>query len=188
MAGPAGPGQAVAADADRWVVLGRFAAPWGVKGWIKAESYTDPPAGLLGYPVWNVARPARGLEPPGWDEVRIVEGRPHGAGRTVVVRLPGVDDPEAARAWVNREIAVPRSALPEPAAGEYYWHDLEGCRVETVDGVELGIVDHFMEMPANPVMVVRDGTRERWLPAVRPHLKRVDLAARRLVVDWDPEV
>jgi 16S rRNA processing protein RimM len=173
---------------QRMVVLGRFAAPWGVKGWIKVESYTDPPAGILDYPVWFVQRPARGLEPTGWDEVRIVEGRPHGNGRLVVVNPPGATDPESARPWVGRDIAVPRAALPEPEAGQYYWEDLVGCRVETVEGVPLGTLDHFMDMPANAVMVVRDGERERWLPLVPGMLKRVDLAARLVAVDWDPEL
>jgi 16S rRNA processing protein RimM len=184
--GEDGAGQAPGPSPDRMIVLGRLAAPWGVKGWIKADSYTEPPAGLLDYPVWFLSRPARGVEPAGWDEIRIVEGRPHG-GRQVVVSLPGVTDPESARLWTGREIAVPRSALPEPEAGQYYWEDLAGCRVETMDGVPLGTVDHFIEMPANAVMVVRDGERERWLPVVPAHLKRVDLATRTIVVDWDPE-
>ena len=184
--GEGGAGQDPGSSRERMIVLGRIAAPWGVKGWIKADSYTEPPAGILKYPVWFLSRPARGLEPAGWDEIRIVEGRPHG-GRQVVVSLPGVADPESARLWTGREIAVPRAALPEPEAGQYYWEDLAGCRVETMDGVPLGTVDHFMEMPANAVMVVRDGERERWLPAVPAHLKRVDLATRTIVVDWDPE-
>ncbi len=186
---PSEDGRSSAADVPgKMVVLGRLAAPWGVKGWIKAESFTDPPAGIFDYPVWHLSRPARGHEPAGWDEIRIVEGRPHGNGRQIVVSLPGVTDPESARLWTGREIAVPRAALPSPPAGQYYWTDLEGCRVETLDGVPLGTVDGFMDMPANAVMVVRDGKRERWLPAVPQHLKRVDLEARRIVVDWDPEL
>ena len=64
------------------VVLGRFGAPWGVKGWIKAESYTDPPAGILDYPVWYLSRPqGSSLDDPGaWDEIRTLEGRPHCGG------------------------------------------------------------------------------------------------------------
>lgn len=166
------------------VILGRLAAPWGVKGWIKAESYTDPPAGILDYPVWFLSRPGRGDSPPGWDEVRIVEGRPHGGGRLVVVSLPGIGDPESARRYTHRDIAVPRQSLPAPALNEVYWHDLPGCRVETLTGAVLGTVDHLLEMPANPVMVVRGGAMEHWLPVVPQHLKHVDLAARRVVVDW----
>jgi 16S rRNA processing protein RimM len=171
------------AAAERMVVLGRLRAPWGIKGWIKVDSYTDPPAAILGYPVWSLAK-ADG----GWETVRIVTGRPHGAGRLVVAELEGVGSPEEARRFVERDVAVPRSALPAPAAGEYYWEDLLGCRVATLEGVELGVVSHFLEYPAGPVMVVRDGTRERWLPLAPRHLKRVDLGERRVTVDWEPEL
>ena len=179
MTGPA----AMSDAADRMIVLGRLGAAWGVKGWIKVESYTDPPESLLDYPVWNVAR-----NDGSWEQVRVREGRVHGGGRTLVVGVEGVGNPEDARRYANREIAMPRSALPVPAAGEYYWEDLLGCRAANLDGVELGEVVHFLEFPANPVMVIKDGARERWVPLVPLHLKRVDLDARRVVVDWDPEI
>ena len=179
MRGPA----AMSEAAERMIVLGRLGSSWGVKGWIKVESYTDPPEGLLDYPVWNVAR-----SDGSWEQVRVREGRVHGGGRTLVVSVEGVGNPEDARRYANREIAMPRSALPEPAAGEYYWEDLLGCRAANLDGVELGEVAHFLEFPANPVMVIKDGARERWVPLVPLHLKRVDLDARRVVVDWDPEI
>jgi 16S rRNA processing protein RimM len=167
------------------VVLGRLRAPWGVQGWIKAESYTDPPAGILDYPVWYLSRSQGSSrhEPSDWEEIRIVAGRPHG-DHAVVVSLPGVTDPESARRWVQRDIAVPRKSMPEPEPGQYYWHDLEGCRVVTLAGTELGTVSHLLDMPANAVMVVKQGAQEHWLPAVPKHLKRVDLAARLVTVDW----
>jgi 16S rRNA processing protein RimM len=167
---------------ERMVILGRFGGPWGVKGWIKVESYTAPPAGILGFPTWHVA--AAGGR---WETVRIVAGRPQGTGRALVVELEGVSSPEAARRWVQREVAQPRSALPATRPGEYYWDDLPGCRVATLDGVELGVISHFHEFPGNPVMVVQGGAREHWVPLVPRHLKQVDLGARRVVVDWDPE-
>jgi 16S rRNA processing protein RimM len=170
------------AAGDRMVILGRLGAPWGVKGWIKVNSYTDPPAAILDYPVWHVGR-ADGS----WESVRLRTGRAHGTGRSVVVELDGVASPEDARRYVSRDVGLPRSQLPEPAPGEYYWDDLVGCRVATVDGVELGVVSHFHEFPANPVMAVRGAGRERWVPLAPRHLKRVDLAARRIVVDWDAE-
>ena len=165
------------------VVLGRLAAPWGVKGWIKVDSYTDPPQSILAYRRWHVAR-SQG----GWDVVRVLGGRRHGTRHAVLVQIEGVASPEAARAWVQRDVALPRAELPVAAPGEYYWDDLLGCSVATLEGVELGVASHFHDFPASPVLAVRDGTRERWVPLVPRHLKSVDLAARRIVVDWDPEL
>ena len=168
--------------ADRMVVLGRLGGPWGVKGWLKLESYTDPPAGILKYPDWYVTAPDGS-----WLPVRRVAGRPHGAGRTMVVELEGVGTPEEARVWGRREVATPRSQLPPTRPGEYYWDDLPGCRVRTLSGRELGVASHFHAFPANPVMVVRDGAAEHWVPLAPRHLKRVDVAARCVLVDWEPE-
>jgi 16S rRNA processing protein RimM len=172
----------VPAAAERMVVLGRLGAPWGIKGWIKVDSYTDPPGAILDYPVWSLAK-ADG----GWEPVRVAAGRPHGTGRLVVAEIEGVASPEDTRRYVGRDVAVPRSALPAPKAGEYYWEDLVGCRVATLEGVGLGVISHFLEYPAGPVMVVRDGARERWVPLAPRHLKHVDLGERRVTVDWDPE-
>jgi 16S rRNA processing protein RimM len=169
-------------DDDRMIVLGRFGAAFGVKGWIKVDSYTDPPDGLLKYPELSVA-----VRDGGWEPVRILEGRRHGNGRTLVVAVEGLSSPEAAQIYGTREIAVPRSALPPTQPGEVYWEDLVGCTTVTVEGVELGVVRHFLEFPGNPVMVVAGDGRERWIPLVSKHLKGFDLETRRVTVDWDPE-
>ena len=59
-----------------------------------------------------------------------------------------------------------------------------GCEVVNLNGIELGLVQHFIETPAQVLMVVR-GAEEFWIPAVPQHLRRVDLQARRVVVDWE---
>jgi 16S rRNA processing protein RimM len=164
------------------IVLGRFGAAFGVKGWLKVESYTDPPEGLLKYPELSVA--ARGGT---WEPVKILTGRRHVNGRTLVVAVEGLSSPEAAQIYGTREIAVPRSALPPTRPGEVYWEDLIGCTAVTLEGVELGVVHHFLEFPGNPVMVVSGDGRERWIPLVSKHLKGHDLVAKRVTVDWDPE-
>jgi len=171
-----------AAEAERIVILGRMAAPWGIEGRIRVHSYTEPPAAILEYPDWRLAGP--GGE---WESVRVTWGRPHGTGKDVLVALEGVASPEQARRFVARDVGLPRSALPPAGPREYYWDDLVGCRVATVGGVELGVVTHFHDFPGNPVMAVRGADRERWVPLVPRHLKRVDLEAKRIVVDWDPE-
>ena len=170
--GPAGPGAP-------GVTLGRITGPFGVKGWVKVKSYTEPEEGILRYREWHVDVPRGGRR-----ILRPLEGRRHGTA--VVARLEGVDDREAAAALGHCDVSVPRSALPPLAEGEYYRADLVGLEVVTTEGHPLGRVDHFVETPANPVMVVM-GERERWLPLVARHLRKVDLDAGRIVVDWDPD-
>jgi 16S rRNA processing protein RimM len=164
---------------QREVTLGRIVGVFGVKGWVKVKSYTEPAEGILDYGAWHLTGPGAARA-----TVRPLEGRRHGT--LVVVRLEGVSDRDEAAALAHRDIAVSRADLPPPGPGQYYWTDLEGLEVVTTEGVVLGRVDHFVETPANPVMVVR-GERERWLPLVPQYVKTVDLDAGRVVVDWDPE-
>jgi 16S rRNA processing protein RimM len=74
--------------------------------------------------------------------------------------------------------------LPPRDAKDFYRADLIGCEVVNLAGVRLGAVAHFVEIPAHALMVVQ-GDREYWVPAVPQHLRRVDLESRRVVVDWD---
>ena len=172
---PSGPG----APAAPGVALGRIAGPFGVKGWVKVKSYTEPEEGILRYRQWHVDVPRAGPR-----ILRPLEGRRH--GRLVVARLEGVDDRDAAAALCHCEVHVPRGELPPAGAGQYYWADLVGLEVVTTEGESLGRLDHFVETPGNPVMVVT-GDRERWLPLVPRHLKSVDLDAGQIVVDWDAD-
>jgi len=160
-------------------VLGRVAGPFGVKGWLKVESFTDPPAQILDFPRWRADAPGRAMR-----ELRPAEGRVHGKG--FVVRLEGIGDRDAAVALGKPELWVERDELPALEPGEHYRADLLGCEVVNREGVSLGRVDHFVDLPANPVMVVV-GDRERWLPVGPGQLLRVDAAKRRITVDWDAE-
>ena len=160
------------------VVLGRVTGPFGVRGWVKLVSYTDPPEAILDWPVWRIDGDA------GAREWRAVEGRRHGKG--FVARLEGILDRDAAQALARREIFVERRELPPLKDGEYYRDDLVGLEVVNLQGRRLGRVLHFLDAPANAVMVVRD-EREHWLPLVPGCLRQVDLAGGRLTVDWDAD-
>jgi len=166
---------------DRMIVLGRFRSPFGVKGQIKVESFTEPPEALLKRSVWQVKRANGQYEP-----VTGMTAKAHGASGLWLVTLPGVSTPEQAKAWGNCEIAEARSQLAPLPAGEYYWEDLRGLKVVTTDGKVLGMVDHFLEFPANPVMVVKSEQAEHWLPLTKDYLSNVNLALGQMVVDWDP--
>ena len=117
--------------------------------------------------------------------VKIIDGRKQGKGLAAL--LPGYDDREQARALVGQQIFVGRDQLPPTEKDEYYWSDLEGLEVRTTGGEVLGRVDRLMETGANDVMVV-SGDRERLIPFVQgQYVKRVDLEADLIEVDWDPD-
>lgn len=165
----------------RRILLGRVTGAFGVHGEVKLESWTEPRAAIFRYQPW-ILRDAQGGE----RELRGVRGKE--SGKYVIATFPGVTDRDAAEALRGTEIHVPRSALPPPRAGEYYWVDLEGLRVVNVEGVDLGRVSHLFATGANDVLVVHDGERERMVPFVEPQfVTRVDFEAGIVTVDWDPE-
>lgn len=164
----------------RRVVLGRIVGLHGVRGELKLHSYTEPVERIFSYTPWRLqAADGRELE------LRQPRGRQH--GKALLFSLPGVSDRDAAAVWLEAEISVARGALPPPRPDEWYWTDLEGLEVVTLEGVSLGRISHLMATGANDVMVVRDAERERLLPFVTGQwVKQVDLGAGRITVDWDP--
>jgi 16S rRNA processing protein RimM len=119
-----------------------------------------------------------------WQNYRIeASGRSGGA---LTVKLAGVEDRDQAQALRGAQVCVPRGELPQRNEKDFYRADLIGCEVVNLDGIGLGFVQHFIESPAQVLMVVR-GTQEFWIPAVPQHLRRVDLQARRVVVDWNAD-
>lgn len=172
------PDQASERRDDRWVVLGRVSGLFGVQGWIKVFSDTSPRENILGYPRWYLKQDGE------WQPHALLDGRRQGKG--IVARLEGCSDRDRAAELIGADIAVRRDQLPDAGAGEYYWTDLQGLRVETLEGVDLGRVDHLFETGANDVMVVQGG-RQRLIPFVDGVIDRVDLGAGVIRVDWDED-
>jgi 16S rRNA processing protein RimM len=165
---------------DDFVILGRVSGVHGVRGWVKVYAETRAREDILRYKPWYLH------EPSGWQSRQPLEGRVQGSG-VVVVHLEGIESIDQARALIDAEIAVKREQLPKLKRGEYYWSDLEGLRVVNAEGIGLGTVSHLFATGANDVLVVRDGERERLIPFTKDAVKKVDLAAREIRVDWDPE-
>ncbi|MEZ5513977.1 MAG: ribosome maturation factor RimM [Steroidobacteraceae bacterium] len=159
-----------------WVEVGRIGAPNGVRGWVKVQSFMARPEDLFEQLEWQVRAPNGSRA-----TVRLAEWRRHGAGW--IARLVGIEERNGAARLTGAWIEVERDSLPTAAAGEHYLADLVGMAVRNGDGIELGVVDHFVTTPANDVMVVR-GSKEHWLPVTPQHLLRVDQVARTIEVDW----
>jgi 16S rRNA processing protein RimM len=159
------------------VVLGQITGLFGVRGWVKVYSYTEPREAVLNYDRWLLS----GKD--GWHEATVAEGQRH--GKTVIVRINGYDDRDKAAGLIGTEIGVPRDELPETDSDQYYWSDLEGLSVVDRHGTELGKVDYLLETGANDVMVVK-GETERLIPFVMDKVVLgVDLAKGEIRVDWE---
>jgi 16S rRNA processing protein RimM len=172
------------AQQGRRVVLGRIVGVFGIKGWVKVESWTRPIGNILGYPEWQLGRAGQ------WRTMQRVAGRLHGSGLVAQLADAGGSvwrDRDQAASLVGSEIAVFREQLPPPEANAFYWIDLVGLEVENLEGRRLGQVRELFETPAHDMMVV-SGERECLIPCVLgPIVKKVDLSAGRIQVDWDPD-
>jgi len=158
-------------------LLGRVSGLFGVKGWIKVFSYTQPREAILAYKRWFLKQGDQ------WQATSVAAGKRH--GKLVVVQLDGIEDRDQAAPLIDCDIAVSREDLPEIEAGTYYWADLEGLRVVNRDGTELGTVRHMMATGANDVMVTA-GERERLIPFIAEKvILDVDFANGVVTVDWE---
>lgn len=178
-------------DPAELVVIGQITGVYGIKGWVKVHSYTQPVDNFLHYSGFFISQRSQ------WQAIEFAEIKPHGKG--LVARIEGVADRGQAALLGRSDIAVSLLQLPQLDADDYYWHQLEGLRVCLADSVSegapvvLGLVDHMLATGANDVLVVQPSTgsldqRERLIPYLPERvIKRVDLAAQTLWVDWDPE-
>jgi 16S rRNA processing protein RimM len=160
------------------VIMGRIVAPYGIYGWLKIQPDTEMLDGLLDYPDWWLGREGQ------WQKYEVETARVH--SNTLLVKLKGVTDRDAAFALKGRQVAVPREQLPEPEENAYYWSDLIGLQVKNLQDVDLGKVAELFETGANDVMLVK-GERERLLPFIAQVVLDVNLDAGTMLVDWDAE-
>ena len=166
----------MSAKTRKRVTLGRISGVFGVKGWIKVYSYTEPRDNIVRFAEWTLVRD--GAE----SSVEVEDG--HGQGRGVVAKLRGIDDADRAREMVGADIVVAREQLPASSPGAYYWTDLEGLEVRTPEGAVLGTVDHLLATGGHDVLVLT-GEKERLIPFVLGTvICTVDLDAGIIVADW----
>lgn len=175
----------MAEDHAQQVVVGHVDAPWGIKGWIRVFSFTDPMARILDYTPWQLVKGGK------QQTLAVTEGKRQGKG--LVALLDGFENRSHAELLVGADIRIDKDQLPGLMQGEYYWHELEGLIVVNQQGECLGRVDHMIETGANDVMVVsaEGGSvddRERLIPYLENQVVlRVDTEEGRILVDWQSD-
>jgi len=171
------------------VVLGKITSAYGVKGWVKVYSYTQPKENICQYKRWD-------LQGCGRDGVHEVTAcKPHSNG--LVAHIKGCGDRNAALQYSGALIRIPCEELPELPEGEFYWYQLQGLDVlldeQKGQSRLLGRVSHLIETGSNDVLVVKKcpgsiDAKERLIPYLPEQVvKEVNLAERYIKVDWDPD-
>jgi 16S rRNA processing protein RimM len=167
------------AETEQKIIIGRFGSPFGVKGWIKVQSFTEPEENLLTYAHWYSP------ERDSWSLIKHDDHAKHGKGW--IVHLVGYDSPEAVRFLASTDIAIARSDFPPLAEDEFYISDIVGFSAINVEGVTLGEVMGFIDSGAHELLVIR-GEKEYLIPLIKGRfLKAVDKTKEQITVDWDAD-
>jgi len=178
-------------DSEELIILGKVNGFYGVKGWVKLFSHTEPKENIVKYCQVLLQLPNQSQK--GWQNFEMSQGRLQGKG--VVAHFKGFDDRDSAQALLGADIAVPRSRLAKLAKDDYYWIELIGLEVINTDDIRLGKVTNIMETGANDVLVVKpenaqvQGLSDEYLIPYVPEqfILDIDLETRIIRVDWDKD-
>ncbi|MEE8365273.1 MAG: ribosome maturation factor RimM [Gammaproteobacteria bacterium] len=163
---------------DETICVGHITGAQGIQGWVRVFSNTSPRENIVSYSPWLVETGER---------LQAVEIKGRLQGRNVVAKLDGVEDRDQANEMIGSKIYILPEQLPKLEEGEFYWSQLIGLEVESLQADALGTIEAMMETGANDVMVLK-GDRERLIPFVMDEVVReVDLINKRIVVDWQPD-
>ena len=161
------------------VLVGEVSGLFGLKGWVKVFSYTQPRENIIEYNPWWLKTDR------GWTEIQVEQAQKHGKG--IIASLHEYTDPELSSRLIGCDIGLHKSQLPALQKDEFYWNDLIGCQVVNQEGLNLGVVERLIETGSNDVLVVQ-GESECLVPYIKDQvIKNIDLDKKLIQVDWDPD-
>ncbi len=162
-----------------WVCVAAVAAANGLRGAFKLRCFTERPEDVAAYgPVYDK------------DGRRLFELTVIGPARGgVIAKGDGIDDRDAAEALRGLELFVPRSALPDLAADEFYYEDLAGLTAFDIQGRRVGVVKQVANYGAGDLLeIAGDDGQTLILPFDKATVPSVDLDRGQLVIEPQTEV
>lgn len=161
------------ASSDEWMLVGRVASPFGVRGEFRVDLLTDFPRRFKKLRRVYVGKDRR--------EFGVESVRQH--ADQILLKLEGVDSPESVRALAQPEIFVPRREAVRLPRGHFFLDDIPGMAVRTTDGRRLGEVTDVLATGSNEVFVVGKGRNEILIPVIKDAIHAMDLEKREVVVE-----
>jgi len=164
-----------AAGKDR-VIIGKVGKPHGVRGEVNVYPLTDFPERFDDLDEVAVGEAALTIERLKWQ------------GGRLVVSFRGVDSRESAAELTGEFLSLPRDKAAPLDEGEYYVFDIVGLKAYDESGNFLGEVREVLTTGANDVYAVADGSgKELLIPALKQVVRKIDLAAGKMIVRPLPE-
>ena len=161
---------------EKKLLVGKINGFFGVQGWVKIFSYTEPRKNILEYQPWFF------IDNGTYKVIEITTGREQ--SKTIVAHVKGIDNRDQVGQLIGKDLYIDKDQLPELNDDEHYWHELTGFRVININGVDLGVVNYLVDTGSNNVLVTK-GDAERWIPYIEPFLVSVDKQNRVITVDWE---
>lgn len=165
-------------DASSLILVGKIGAPWGVKGFARVHSFTQPSTNLAKFTEWHVCHQGK------WKVQPVESSQCHAKG--LVVKLTGVETRDDAELLTHAEVYVKREQFTQPKKNTFYWVDLIGMQVFNQNGDDYGILTSLYETGAHDNMIIdREGQPSLHIPFLFDvFVLSVDLQTRKIVVDW----
>ncbi|UDG80930.1 Ribosome maturation factor RimM [Candidatus Hartigia pinicola] len=167
------------------MILGKLGSAYGIHGWLKVFSFTERPESIFFYQPCFIYSAGQ------WKHIKLIDWKHH--NKNIIVKLSTVNNREQAIRFTNFDIIIDSIQLPKLGNNEYYWKDLIGCHVVTLQGYDLGSIVDMIKTGSNDVMVINTnlkdmfGIQERLIPFLHGRvIQKVDLSFKLVEVNWDP--
>ncbi|MBI4965976.1 MAG: 16S rRNA processing protein RimM [Desulfomonile tiedjei] len=156
---------------ETFVVIGQALKPFGIRGEIKIKVFTETLEAFDNSSILIFGETPH----------RVVSVRAHKT--FALVALEGMNTPEQADTLSGSLVKTDRENLPAKEEDEYFWFELIGMKVSTVDGRDLGEITQITATGANDVIHVQGAYGEVLLPMIEDVVLEVDTEKKKMVVD-----
>lgn len=156
----------------QFLETGRIVAVQGLKGEVRVEPWCDSPEFLCEFDLLYFDK--------GQTEAVIERSRTH--KNIVIMKIEGVDTPEAAEALRGKILYMDREDVELPP-GTYFIQDLMGLSVEDADSGEVyGVLSDVTSTGANDVYHVKKDGEVYLIPAIPDVIEKTDIEGGRLLI------
>ncbi|WWO96050.1 MAG: ribosome maturation factor RimM [Candidatus Dasytiphilus stammeri] len=164
------------------VILGKISSPYGIRGWLKINSYTDKKENIISYQPWMIHLNNE------YHEIKLEDWKT--CPSSLIIKIKGYNTVDESRKFINTNIIGDASVFPLLEKGEYYWRELIGCHVITKEGYNVGTVLELFSTGSNDVLVVHSSliknNKQLLIPFINQEvIKTIDIFSRYIEITWE---